>query len=182
MTSTIGIPIKLLNEAQVCARPDRANLVLTLAGPCYNSRTHLWADVPRKVARSRGQHEHSTAGHHCHRSRRPCQPLGSRLHSRQPREILHCSRHVTVSERRRWEGCLALRSRTDWSVATHQCFASAQARVGVSEWLVDARLSTAPAVSVEEDHLDELDTTCHATFERPLMTTATPDLSKRRMI
>lgn len=80
MTSTIGIPIKLLNEAQVRFFPSSSNLVLSitatasvwrtracnlrgemaapnrisLAGPYYYSRNHVWTDLPRQASRRYG--------------------------------------------------------------------------------------------------------------------------------
>lgn len=53
MTSTIGIPIKLLNEATVRLPSTHAQMsaLTLLAGPHRHHRTHLWRCLPRKADR-----------------------------------------------------------------------------------------------------------------------------------
>ena len=57
LTSTIGIPIKLLNEAQVSRRCKTVYLEIRLilcAGPCCHTRAHLWPSIPWKATRRYG--------------------------------------------------------------------------------------------------------------------------------
>lgn len=113
MTSTIGIPIKLLNEAQVrylfylrtlssdtreplneCAN---ANNNKNIIGPHCNPGNHIGSDLPREADRGRGQHERAAQGHHGDGARRPRQPSRAGLHPWQPCTVLYCTGHVEVT-------------------------------------------------------------------------------------
>ena len=125
LTSTIGIPIKLLNEAQVCflsfiyAPSSCLHLVWETGANAlrYRATSSPWKSPPescieenfsrvrrstiapghhRLTRNSRGQHERSTEGYHGHCSGWSRVAFGSGLYSRKPREVLHCAGYVAV--------------------------------------------------------------------------------------
>ena len=105
MTSTIGIPIKLLNEAQghivtleiTSGQTYRGKL---LEGAFY-SKKYGWKfefalTYSSSSSHSRGQYEHSAQGHHHHGARRARQPSRPGLHPWKPRAVLHRAGYVEV--------------------------------------------------------------------------------------
>ncbi|KAL1839068.1 hypothetical protein VTJ49DRAFT_1898 [Mycothermus thermophilus] len=167
MTSSIGIPIKLLNEAQVrhlssSSSNSQNKLAGKLthrvppppAGPHRHPRNHLRHDLPRQADRGRGQHERPAQGHHRDGARRPRQPPRTGLHPRQPRALLYRPRHVEVRQQpcenekpcsrqeageEEEEQALANQAFC-LSTGTRQCSAAATCAVGASVWREEGRL------------------------------------------
>lgn len=94
MTSTIGIPIKLLNEAQVRSLLSLNLAHLTFPGSCRHSRNHIRPSVSGQAPRSRRQHERATQRHHRHGARRARLTSRSGLHPRLARALLHRAGYV----------------------------------------------------------------------------------------
>jgi hypothetical protein len=97
LTSTIGIPIKLLNEAQVIIYYPLPQVPLSDTvglGPRHHPRALNRARLPRQAARSRRQHERPAEGHHRDRARRPRLSPRPGLHPGKPCTVLHRARHA----------------------------------------------------------------------------------------
>ena len=169
MTSTIGIPIKLLNEAQ----GHIVTLEIT-SGQTYRGKLLEGAFYSKKFgwkfefaltyssssSHSRGQYEHSAQRHHRHGARRARQPSRPGLHPWKPRAVLHRAGYVEVrsvnpqnpESRIQCFECMNANPASR-CLGTRLCSRAATPGVVVSVWREDERRSAGPgqAVAVEDN-------------------------------